>query len=374
MDTTEIKKISWNIEKKPHSITQLSATIPATDITKKRQQALSAFKKQISVDGFRDGNIPDTFVVSRVGEQAITEAAAEMAVRAILTQTLIDHALMPISSPEIHIQVAESGDASVTITVVTYPSVTLPDYTTIAKHIMDGVAEVTISEDEVVAALVHFRRERMRVEAIEAGQNAEDALTQAEKTAVEELPPLDDAFVTQIGFATVAAFEENIRTHLHSTKTDQERSERRAKILTAITDGTTTDVPEPLIEYEIAKMEAGIAEYLAPQQKTFEDYLIEVKKTRDELHTEWRATAEKRAKSQLALIEIGKREHVHEDPEEVEKIVESVMSHNPKADSEAVRAHYSVILRNERIMEFLEGKPVEPHTHDDHGHHGHTHS
>ncbi len=340
---------------KEGSLVVLDGTFTKDEVLAYTAKAKQLLKKRISLDGFRDGNIPDSLIEAKVGAHAIHDTAAELLLQEKLTNILMEHGVLPLVTPHASIHTHDDGSAHVTIEATVYPTVTLGDYKSLAADANKNVKEVAVTDEDVANALIHFRRERVRVEALEGGATPEAALQAAEAAVVETLPPLDETFVTQIGFESVAAFEENLKKNLHTSKSDQIRSEHRAAILKAITDTTDADVPLPLIEYEIAKMESGLAQYLNEAGMTLDGYLAQIQKTRDDLHTDWKPEATTRAKTQLALIEIAKREQITEDAKERDALVASVMERMKDADKNAVEAHYTTLLRNEKVMTFLEG-------------------
>lgn len=345
---------TFSKQQKEGSLVVLDGTFTKEEVLGYSAKAKQLLKKRISLDGFRDGNIPDSIVEAKVGAHTIHDTAAELLLQDKLTSILMEHGVLPLVAPHASIHTHDDGSAHVTIEATVYPSVTLGDYKSLAKGVSKDSTEVVVTDEDITNALIHFRRERVRVEALESGSTPESALKAAEDAVVETLPPLDDAFVTQIGFESVAAFEENLKKNLHTSKTDQARSEHRAALLKAITDATDADVPLPLVEYEIAKMESGLAQYLSEAGMTLDGYLSQIKKTRDDLHADWKPEATVRAKTQLALIEIAKRENITEDAKERDALVESVMSRMKDADKNAVEAHYTTLLRNEKVMSFLE--------------------
>lgn len=347
---------------KPGSIIEITGTLSADLLTKERVHMLEILSHRVQVDGFRAGSVPEAMLVQKLGDDYIKEKTAEHALDHELHHLLIEQKVLPIVPPHIAVKLQADGSAAVTITATVYPTIILPDYASIAKKVMQGRSETTVSETEVLDALTHFRRERMRIELVESNRSEDntlstpeaDLLKQADDTPVESLPPLDDEFVKQIGFDTIEKFEEHVRKELHVGKTQHERSERRAKMLKEICEKPVADVPEPLVEYELAKMEAGLADYLAQGGQTIESYFAKTGKTRESLHTEWKDEATVRAQHQLALIEIAKREKISEDEKELNALVDSVLDRQPDANKESVHAHYQVILRNEKVMQWLE--------------------
>lgn len=345
----DIKKI-----KEPHSEVLLTAVIKKETIESYIPKARKEVQAHLKIDGFRDGKVPESFVDAQVGTALLTDRASEIALRELLPETLVSEHIAPIITPNVTITPQADGSAKVSVRVAVYPEVTLPDYKKIAHGVFANALQTVVTEEDIENALIHFRRERLRVEALESGDTPEIAQKKAADAATSDLPNLDDAFVKQIGFDTTLAFEESVKKNLLSSKEEREKSELRAKVLREITEGTQAETPHPLAEYEIAKMESGLTEYLLQQGATLDAYLAHIKKTREDLHADWHDESHERAKTQLALIEISKRENITEDEHELSSLVDSVLAKTKDADPVAVRSHYSVILRNEKVLRFLE--------------------
>jgi F0F1-type ATP synthase alpha subunit len=75
-----------------------------------------------------------------------------------------------------------------------------------------------VSDDEHAETLTHFRRERARVEKLEAGVDPKEAAEASKTLAAADLPTLDDAFVKPFGYESVAAFETAVRENLQHEK------------------------------------------------------------------------------------------------------------------------------------------------------------
>jgi FKBP-type peptidyl-prolyl cis-trans isomerase (trigger factor) len=86
-----------------------------------------------------------------------------------------------------------------------------------------------------------------------------------------------------------------------------------------------------------------------------EDYLKHAKKTIEEIRSEWRPHAEKKAKLQLILNEIVKLEKIEVDVKEIEEEVKHILAHYKDADRERAFAYAETVLTNEKVYQFLEG-------------------
>jgi FKBP-type peptidyl-prolyl cis-trans isomerase (trigger factor) len=95
-------------------------------------------------------------------------------------------------------------------------------------------------------------------------------------------------------------------------------------------------------------------EDLARANLKIEDYLGHIKKTREDLTKDWTPTAEKRAKLQLVLNAIAKKEDIKADPSLVDHEVSALLERYKDADEERVRIYVMSILMNDAVMKMLE--------------------
>jgi FKBP-type peptidyl-prolyl cis-trans isomerase (trigger factor) len=101
-------------------------------------------------------------------------------------------------------------------------------------------------------------------------------------------------------------------------------------------------------------MLAQMEEDLKRANLKMDDYLVHIKKTPEELRTEWLPMAEKRAKLQLVLNEIAKKESITPKPEELEGEVKTLLAQFKDADESRVRTYVDSVLTNEAVMQMLE--------------------
>ena len=85
-----------------------------------------------------------------------------------------------------------------------------------------------------------------------------------------------------------------------------------------------------------------------------EDYLGHINKTKDDLKKDWTPSAEKRAKLQLVLNEIAKKEKVSPDQSRLDTEVDQLMTQYKDADEKRVRVYVASVLQNEEVMKKLE--------------------
>ncbi len=351
---------------------EVKAEIPADVLARYRMLALKEIQKTAKLDGFRPGKAPENRVIEVYGEAAILREAAQEAIQHELPELFAAEKLLIIEAPKVTTDAPEVGKPlTFTARAALAPSVELPNYKKIAeKH--NVKEEVVVSDEEHTQALTHLRRERARIEKIEAGAEAQKATEESRAADVKDLPELDDAFVQSLGYESAQKFSDALRENIKTEKEMQAREKRRAAILDELVTNSKISYPASLREYELDDMEGRVKSDLERVGQTWDGYLTQIKKTREQLHTEWKDAADKRAKVRLILAEIARAEKIEPDEKTLEHELEHARKSYPAADPIALRAHIAHAMRNDATLRFLEGDttPLPPH---DHTHGGHTH-
>ena len=293
---------AWEVE--------IKAEIPVEALAGYREEALKEIQKSAKLDGFRPGKAPIERIIEVYGEGAIQRLAAEHAIQHELPELLAAEKLLIIESPRVTTDTPIAGKPLVfTARAPLSPQVTLPDYKKIAaKHPSAGEAESTVSDKEHADALVHLRRERARIDKLEAGAEPQKASEESRAMKEEELPALDDMFVQSLGYESAVKFSEALRTNMKTEKEAQTQEKRRAALIEDLVKGAKVSYPAKLREYELDDMEARMSAQggsASGGKDFFEVYLKQIGKTREQLRKEWGPAADKRAKVRLILTEIA---------------------------------------------------------------------
>lgn len=337
------------------SSVSVEATIPAEAMQNYREIALKELGKNIKIDGFREGHVPKDVLEQRIGEAAIMQEAAEKAIADQYPQLIDAEKLQLIGRPNVAVSKLSKEDGmQFTIEGTLLPEVKLPDYQSIAKKHLDKKEEQTVDENEVNETLTHLRRERAKIEKIESGSTPEDAAKEVAEMDALSLPALDDSFVQTLGYKDVEDFTSKLRENIVNEKNNREREKSRIAIIEEIIKETKLEVPDTLVDAELQNMESQFAHDLSHNGMTLDQYLSETKKTKEDLHKEWKEGARKRAAMQLITREIAEKEDIKPDEVQVSSEVEHVLSHTQGADPTSVRAYVTNALRTEMVFRFLE--------------------
>ena len=336
---------------------EIRAEIPADILATYRAEALKEVTAEAKIDGFRPGKAPENVVLEKYGEQSILEHAAEHAVKHVLPEILAKEQVNIVDTPRVSIEPPKSGESLKFIARAPLaPEVKLPDYKEIAAIKNGKKVKITVTQIEHDETLSHLKRERARISHIEAGKNSEEAAEEAKKIVEKDLPPLDEEFVKSLGYESLEAFSDTVRTNLQNEKDLREQEKHRAALLDELVKGSTIKYPAMLKEYEMDDMEARMGSDLERMGTTVEKYLTSVKKTREELRKDWEKPADERAKVRLVLGEIARTEKLEADKEKVESEIKNAKAHYPQADDTLLRAHITHALKNEAVITWLEAQ------------------
>lgn len=371
MTTSNVKierdEKNWELEVK--------AEIDAESLAKYRNETLAELQKTAKIDGFRPGKAPLERVEQMYSSDMILHRAAELAIQNELPELLAKENVLIIEAPRVSTATPELGKPlSFTARAPMAPHIELPDYKKIAEKHHELTEDVSVTDKEHADAMMHIRRERARIDKIEAGVEHQKAAADAREMEEKDLPELDDLFSQTIGYVDANAFSDALRKNIGQEKEIRANEKRRSVILEELVKASKISYPASLREYELDDMEARLKDDLAQSAGgTFEQYLTEIKKNREELRDSWKDAADMRAKVRLILAEISRKESIEVDQSALDHEVEHAREHYPQADPAVLRAHISHGMRNEMTLRFLEGNTEKVgHTAADHEeHHDH---
>lgn len=335
---------------------EVRAEIPADVLAQYRAEALKDLQKTAKLDGFRPGKVPESRIIEVYGEETVLRRAAENAVQKELPELLAVEKLPVVDTPKVTIETLQVGKPlTFTARAALAPKVELPDYKEIAtKNPPIDEKKIEVSDEEHSQALTHLRRERLRIEKIESGADPQKAIEESHAIEEKELPELDESFVKSLGFESPQAFSDKLRENIKTEKELQAREKRRAALLDALVKESTISYPAMLREYELNDMEARMTDDIKLGGGTFEQYLTQIKKTREDVRAEWKDAADKRARVRLILGEIARKENIEPDSERLGHELEHAKKLYPQADPSVLHVHISHALRNDAVLKFLE--------------------
>ena len=178
------------------------------------------------------------------------------------------------------------------------------------------------------------------------------------QVAEKILPPLDDGFAKTVGVQTVADLDKAVRGELAHAAFHEARDDAAEKLLAHLLDTSTVEIPEILVADELDHLMADLKARVKEQGLGWEQFLLQARKTEDEIRADWRSTAERRAKSLLVLDALAKKENVTISSTELaqEVALTPLAQQDPNAlRNPAVLGALARSMRNRKLVDKLIG-------------------
>lgn len=354
-------KTAFTIEELPHSEIKISGELPYVELQSERTAAIVSLGRNVKIDGFREGHVPEAVLVKQLGEMTILAEMAERAIAHAYPHILEEHEIQAIGHPKIELtKIAPESPLGFTATVAVIPTFTLPDYAAVAKDINKNQPGAEVTDAEVLEKINDILRQKAAYERLQskASVSEEEAIQTEEDLNKLVIPDLTDEVAQSLGqpgqFAGIDDLKTKLREHLELEKKQEVTAKHRADITDKVIEATTMTLPKILIDSEINQMFAQMEEDLGRANLKMDDYLTHIKKTKEDMATEWAPAAEKRAKLQLVLNEIAKAEKLTPDMAAVEAQTKELMERFKDADEYRVRIYVASVLMNEAVMKKLE--------------------
>ena len=178
------------------------------------------------------------------------------------------------------------------------------------------------------------------------------------------LPPLDDALVKQLTdgkYETVDAYRAATREQLEESAKAVAQMAREQAIVKALVDASSVEIPDSLVERELASHLDSLNRSLNRQGLRLDRYLEYLGKTPDQWIADERPEAEDHVKRDLVLDEFARREQIEPSDEEVNDYIEQEVARDDELKGQAEelkrgpnsRRFFAARLRRLRVLERL---------------------
>ncbi len=146
-----------------------------------------------------------------------------------------------------------------------------------------------------------------------AGKPAEFAVNVTKVEGPAETP-IDDAFAAKLGFKELPELKDMIRTRVAQEFGQMTAMKLKRDVLDALDKLYSFELPEKLVESELAGIWSALTEQMTKAAKTFADEGT----TEEDTRKEYRAIAERRVRLGLVLGTMGEREGVQVNEQELQ--------------------------------------------------------
>ncbi len=349
------KKKKFTIEKttnsKPCEV-QLEITIPKEIIAEQRNKALDSLNKNVQLDGFRSGHIPEKVLVEKIGEYAITEEACKSAIDELFSDIVVESKQIPINQPQIEvIKLAVDTDALIKVTFATPPEIELGNYKKIAKKHLDAKKETgPVTQEEIDAVILDLRKHVAHME-YHHSHTEDTGHSHGDLEPVE----LTDDFAQKVGpYKNLTELTDAIKENLTGQKKQTETEKFRLALIDEVVADSKIQYPDFFLTAEQNIIIEEIRADLARMGTTLESYLKQIHKTEAEMKEEKKDLADKRVKTQLVLSKIAVTEEIKPDELVIEEQVKEIQKNYPNAQTENIRSFVERFELNQLVWKILE--------------------
>ncbi|MBR6689114.1 MAG: trigger factor [Clostridia bacterium] len=172
----------------------------------------------------------------------------------------------------------------------------------------------------------------------------------------KELPALDDEFAKDVSeFDTLVEYKNSLKEKLAKNKEAQAKAERESKAIEALVAELEVEIPEVMVHNQIHNMIHEFEQNLAYQGMTLDQYMEILGIDHAALHDQFKDSAIKDIKLNLAMEQVVKAENVEvTDEEVVAKVEELCAAYGQDASSmkenENVKEYMRTKLKQEKAM------------------------
>jgi trigger factor len=206
---------------------------------------------------------------------------------------------------------------------------------------------------------------------------------------------LDDEFAKRFGMEDLAKLREAVKGQVENEFGRASRDKLKRQLLDRLDETHSFDLPAAMVEGEFESIWQGITSDMERRERTF----VDEGTTEDEARKEYQGIAERRVRLGLVLADIGEKNQIKVEDEEVNRALMERLRQFPGREREAYEfyqkspqamAELRAPIFEDKVVDFIvelarvETRTVsredlmagdeDDHDHDhDHHHHGHDH-
>src|ERR671935_110862 len=124
------------------------------------------------------------------------------------------------------------------------------------------------------------------------------------------VPALDDGFAKTVGVGSVDELRRAVKNELAHAAFHEARDAAADTMMDHALEVAKVEVPDLLVQDELDHMVADLRARVREQGLTFEQFLLQARKTEQEIRDEWREAAQRRAKAMLVLDAVAMKEGI----------------------------------------------------------------
>jgi trigger factor len=355
--------ITKQIVKQPKAVTEITVTVPWTDLEAKWNETLTRLALEMELPGFRKGQVPLPMAEQNLGSK-LNDEFFRIVMPSALAESLKGEEIVPIDYPKYQLVSFVKGQQLVFKAQVTErPTVNVGDYKNI-KVIRPAVKVVTDEETDKMIETMFTRWKSRQAGGATAPQtpngtagsmnfNAPGGTTQTPAGQAGDKP--DDNFAKAVGALSLADLKTKLKADLENEAKYNNELDFEELILQEVEKITTVEIPEILVTDELNRMLVQLQRRVADMGLLLDDYLKGQNKTVEGLKAEWRPQAEKNVRMELGLAQIASTQNIQVTDQELQAEIDKIQDAKLKAqfESQEPRLHLRHSLRQIKTLDLL---------------------
>ncbi len=167
----------------------------------------------------------------------------------------------------------------------------------------------------------------------------------------KELPELNDDFAAEVSeFATLAELKDDILNKLKEAEEKKNSNEVAKRVVETLAEGIDVLLPAALVDREIDRMISEMENFMKMQGLSLEKFLSLTQQSVEGLRLDKREEAEKRARAELLLDAIVKKEGIEATDEEVEQRI-GKMAESYGQPMEVIKEYFTTSGQAETLLQ-----------------------
>ncbi|HNQ30872.1 MAG TPA: trigger factor [Candidatus Woesebacteria bacterium] len=313
----------------PKHTVEFTVEIVWDHVEKMRDTTFAKMTENVQAPGFRKGKAPKEIAARYIDPQKLYEQVVRSLLPPIYDELVQKESLKPITSPSVElIEAKDKAPWKLKMIVAQVPEVKLNDY---KKHVSKLHKDAQKKNDETPKASDESTNEKATNDKTKKSPEKSPTETDANKPAAH-----DDNTTTQ----------QNVETKKVATLSE---------VFSTLLKHTECEVPDLLLQEEVNRKLAQLADDVRKVGLTVEKYLESKKTTVEALRTQFAKDAQEMYQIEFVLAEIAKTEKLEVDKAELEGILAGARTDNEREVAQANMAWYETLLRKQKVIDFLNG-------------------
>lgn len=352
-------------------------TIPFVRFEKQKDIVFEKLASEVQLPGFRPGKGPKAVIEEKLGTKLFTEALNEL-IPEVTYEIIVKEKLNPITAPNYDVKTVDPAKGiEYSFSFVSYPEVKLGDFSKIS--IKKG--EVSVSDSEIEEIIRNIVRSTLKPEEL---KKLESKKSNVEKSETSKAPKhkkedknkkttskkqeeeklqdfeLTDELIAKLGYEeekTLSSLKASVRKKLTEMKNEQLENEYNSKVISKALELSTFEIPDMLLEQEVANLEADFTSRLKELSIQPDEYLKSQGTSLEEKRKEWEKIAQERIGSDLVLIKIASTHDLLASEKDVDDEVEKITDENIKKQYQNKKARdyvKTVITKQRGALKLIE--------------------